>query len=142
MSWVITAGGHPMLTAKHRTTFMVTKDGKVGPRGDCIIAVNADKSAAELPAGLKRLLMSGEPILIVLRVGKLVEEVHAWGHPSLTLDHPTDIVVRKSRFICGRTLAIGADKAAADLSRELVALLRNPATRFEMEIVRRSPRLI
>lgn len=114
---------------------MITKDEEVGPRGNCIIAVKADKSTAGLTPALKRLVKSSERLVITLRAGKLVEKVYACGNPSLTLDHPTDIVVRKSRFICGRTLAVGADKAAADLSREFIAVLQNPATKFEMEIV-------
>jgi hypothetical protein len=36
------------------------------------------------------------------------------------------MVVRKSSYVDDRTLAISADKAAADLSRELVEKLRNP----------------
>ena len=42
------------------------------------------------------------------------------------MSHPTDMVVRKSGYICGRTLAINADKAACDLSRALVEKLKNP----------------
>ena len=113
---------------------MITKDEEVGPGGDCIIGVKADKSAAELDPGLKRLVASGGPIVITLRVGKLVERVRAWGHPSLKLTHLSDIVVRKSRFTCSRTLAIRADKAAADLLKEFVAALKDPATRLELEI--------
>ncbi len=48
----------------------------------------------------------------------------AWGHPSLTFKDPSDMVVRKSSFVCDRTLAVGADKAAVDLGRELVDELR------------------
>jgi uncharacterized protein len=35
------------------------------------------------------------------------------------------MVVRKSGFISGRTLMIGADKAAADLDRRFVEKLKN-----------------
>jgi hypothetical protein len=42
------------------------------------------------------------------------------------LTHPTDVVVRKSDYFCSRTLAVRADKAASDLSRELVEKLKNP----------------
>jgi len=59
-----------------------------------------------------------------MEVGGKVETVRGWGHPSLALDHPTDMVVRKSSFLCGRTLAVRADKAARDLSREFVRELR------------------
>ena len=140
MGWVVRAKGHPMVTARHRTTFMITKDEAVGPRGDCIIGVKAERSSVELDQELKNLIASGGPVLITLKAGKLVEKVRAWGHPSINLIHPTDIVVRKSRFVCGRTLAIGADKAAADLSREFVYALRDPATDLEMKIVAESRR--
>ncbi|MFH1821281.1 MAG: DUF371 domain-containing protein [Methanobacteriota archaeon] len=135
MVWVVRAKGHPMVTARHRTTFMITKDGEVGPRGDCIIGVRAERSSIELDSDLKKLVASGAPLLITLRAGKLVEKIRARGHPSINLNHLTDIVIRKSKFICGRTLAVGADKAAEDLSREFVHALRNPATDLEMEIV-------
>jgi len=135
MRWVIRARGHPMVTARHRTTFMITKEEYIGPKGDCVIGVRAERSAAELEPELKRSAASGGPLLIKLRAGEYSEEVQAWGHPSIILSHPTDIVVRKSRFICGRTLAVGADKAAADLSREFVAALRNSSTELEVEIV-------
>jgi hypothetical protein len=134
MSWVIVARGHPGIAARHRTTFMVTKDREVGPMGDCIIAVGADKAGPDLPSELKQAIRAGQELVITLDVGGMVERVHAFGHPSLTLNHPTDLVIRKSRFICGRTLAIGADKAAADLRRKFVAALRNPATKLELKI--------
>jgi hypothetical protein len=42
--------------------------------------------------------------------------------------------VRKSDYICGRTLAIRADKAAKDLSRKLVEELRNPSQRVRITL--------
>jgi hypothetical protein len=134
MSWVIVARGHPGITARHRTTFMVTKDREVGPMGDCIIAVGADKAGPDLSFELKQAMRAGQELVITLEVGGMTEKVHAFGHPSLTLNHPTDLVIRKSRFVCGRTLAIGADKAAADLQKKFVAAMRNPETKLELKI--------
>jgi len=134
MSWVIVARGHPEITARHRTTFMVTKDREVGPMGDCIIAIGADKAGPDLSSELKHAIRAGRELVITLEVDGMAEKVHAFGHPSLVLSHPTDLVVRKSRFVCGRTLAVGADKAAADLRRKFVAALRNPATKLELKI--------
>lgn len=134
ISEVIVARGHPRITAKHRTTFMVTKDQGVGPKGDCIIGVGADKAVSDLSPGLKRAIRTDRELIITLKVGGLIEKIHARGHPSLTLDHSTDMVVRKSKFICGRTLAIGADKAAADMSRKFVSALKNPMTKLELRI--------
>lgn len=134
MKEVITASGHPGVTARHGTTFMTTKDRDVGPNGDCIIAVGADKAVSDLSSDLKRAIKSGRRLYITLKARGMVEKIRARGHPSLSLDHPADMVVRKSEFICGRTLAIGADKAAADLHRKFVAALRDPSTKLEMEI--------
>ncbi len=123
---VITAKGHPLITARHPTTLMITKDSEVGPGGDCIIAVAASKGAIEFSDEFKKAIRSGAAVTIVIESGGGVEKVHAFGHPSLTLEHPTDLVVRKSKFICGRTLAIRADKAAAGLSRSFVSKLQSP----------------
>jgi hypothetical protein len=134
MEWVIKARGHPNITARHRTTFMLTKDREVGSRGDCAIGTEAEKSTADLDPGLKLALRSGSDMVIIVSAGGISEEISAKGHPSLPLDHPGDLVVRKSDFICGRTLAISADKAAADFSREFVEALREPSTIIEMKI--------
>ncbi len=46
--------------------------------------------------------------------------ITGYGHPALTLDHPTDMVCRKSDYTCSRTLMIHADQAAVDLNPDLV----------------------
>lgn len=134
MSWTIVARGHPEITARHRTTFMVTKNREAGPEGDCIIGVGADKAVSDLAPELKRAIRAGHKLIITLEVGGMVEKIRARGHPSLTLDNPTDLVVRKSKFTCGRTLAIEADKAAAELSRRFVDSLRDSTARIELKI--------
>jgi hypothetical protein len=136
-SFVIKARGHPRITARHRTTFMVTRDSEAGPKGDCIIAVGSDKAVSDLPPELKRAIKSGRELLITVRVGGLVEEVRAKGHPSLSLVHRKDLVVRKSSFICGRTLAILSNKAAADFSRDFVEKLKDPETEVQISITAR-----
>ena len=58
----------------------------------------------------------------------------AYGSAHLTLVHPTEIVVRKSGYICSRTLAVKADKASADLSRGLIEKLKNPAQKVKITL--------
>jgi len=128
----ILARGHPQIKARHPTTLMITKDREVGPRGDCIVAVAADKSAKDLSETLKQAIRAGHEVRVTLKVGDIVEVIHGLGHPALALKHPTDLVIRKSRFTCGRTLAIEADKAAGDLSRTFVASLRDPAAEIQI----------
>jgi hypothetical protein len=134
---VITAKGHPRITARHPTTFMITRDEEVGPKGDCVIAVAASRAVVELSDDFKKAVRSGAAITVTIEAGGNVEKVHAFGHPSLTLDHPVDLVVRKSRFVCGRTLAISADKAAADFSMVFVTKLQNPKTKIQISITAR-----
>ncbi|MCS7131784.1 MAG: DUF371 domain-containing protein [Hadesarchaea archaeon] len=131
---IVTARGHPQIKALHPTTLMITKDKEVGLKGDCIIAVAADKGVADLSETIKQMIRSGCRILITLEVNDAVETVQAFGHPDLTLAHTCDMVVRKSAFKCDRTLAIRANKAAADLSRTLVARLKDPTARVKISV--------
>ncbi|OYT27415.1 MAG: hypothetical protein B6U97_01700 [Candidatus Altiarchaeales archaeon ex4484_96] len=119
------ASGHPNVCAKHKTTLELTTDDYLTPRGDCIIAIKADKSLKQLPDMLLDKLRKNESrIKLLIECNGVQDEVFAWGSADLILNHPADMVVRKSDFICPRTLAIKANKAAADLKRELVGELR------------------
>ncbi|MDI6819566.1 MAG: DUF371 domain-containing protein [Candidatus Hodarchaeaceae archaeon] len=131
---VILARGHVQVKATHPTTLMITKDEKIGPRGDCIVAVATDKGAADLSEALKRTIKSNCVVSIMLEAGGVAETIRGIGHHDLTLTHPTDVVIRKSAFRCGRTLAINSNKAAADLPRALVKRLRNPANQVRIRI--------
>lgn len=115
---------------------MLTKEEEVGSGGDCIIGVRAEFATRDLPPEFKETIRARVPLLIQISAGGLTEEVSARGHPKLPLDHPTDVVVRKSDFVCGRTIAVGASKGAVDLSRKLIERLRNPTTVLELRIKR------
>jgi hypothetical protein len=54
------------------------------------------------------------------------EVITGFGSAALTLSDTDDMVVRKSTFISGRTLMIGANKAARDLDRKFVEKLKTP----------------
>ena len=123
------AWGHPNVLATHRTTLEFTKEEHLSSRGDCIVAVKAEKGPLELGAAFREAVrVEGSAIELVLEVEKLKEVISGFGSPQLTLSHVTDFVVRKSQYVCPRTLMIRADKAACDLSRQMVALLRRPDT--------------
>jgi len=131
---LITARGHQMIKATHPTTLMITKDREVGPHGDCIVAVAADKAVADLDHALKKSIKAGRPVKITLKVGDALFVVNGSGHPDLALNNKTDIVVRKSACTCGRTLAIRANKAAGDLPRDFVSRLRDPLSKIQVSI--------
>ena len=124
---VIHAFGHPNILASHPTTIMITKERQVTKRGDCIVAVDADKSVADLSTEFKRALRQPKAKLIVeLEVDGLKGEITAFGSPELKLNHPNDLVIRKSEFVSDRTLAVKADKSSGDLSKAVVEKLKNP----------------
>lgn len=130
----VTAKGHPLVKATHPTTLMITRDCEIGPRGDCIVAVAADKGAADLSSRLKRAIRAGRSVKVIFKVGGAVAVVSAWGHRGLALSDARDMVIRKSSFVCGRTLAVKADNAAIDLPRDFVARLRNPSAKVQITI--------
>lgn len=120
------ARGHSNVRSSHRTTVMVTKVVNLTLHGDCIMAVGAEKGLRDLDPRLKDAMRrSDAKIKLVLEVGGLVFEVTGEGDPGLTLSHSTDMVTRKSRYICDRTIMIRADKAACDADEDLIDLLRD-----------------
>jgi len=136
---IIMAYGHELIQATHETTFEITKEKILTPRGDCIIAVRADKSVADLSREFKELAKKrGAEITIIIESDGEKETIRAYGDPRLTLTHPEDIVIRKSTFVCSRTLAVKADKAAKDLSRKLIEKLRNPNGKVKITLTVKS----
>lgn len=132
---VIKAYGHENIQASHKSTFEITKEEQLSKRGDCIIAVSANKGFNELSENFKTLMRSKNAILIItIKAGGFMDFVRACGNPLLSFTHPTDMVVRKSGYICGRTLAVHADKAAWDLSRSLIGALKNPGQKVEITL--------
>lgn len=124
---VIHAFGHPNIRSSHPTTIMLTKERQVTQRGDCVVAVAADKSVADLSAEFKNALRQpNAKVTVQIEVDGLVGQINAFGSPELGLNHPNDLVIRKSEFVSDRTLALRADKSSGDLSRAVVEKLKNP----------------
>lgn len=131
----IYAYGHENILATHKTTLEITKETTLSKKGDCIIAVSADKALADLSRDFKANLRSADArIAILIETEENAETVNAFGDPTLILSHPTDMIVRKSNYICDRTLAVKADKAACDLPRKLVEKLRNPKQKVRITL--------
>jgi len=123
---VVKAQGHENIRATHKTTFEVTKETDITRRGDCIIAIGATMGAVDLSPGFKEAAKRKDAqITITIETDDLKEVVRAKGSPRLLFLHPTDLVTRKSDYVCGRTIAIKADKAAKDLSRKLVTRMQD-----------------
>jgi hypothetical protein len=122
----ITFYGHPNVLSNHSKSIEVTKDQTLSTRGDCIVGVNADKACKDLKPCLKELLLkTGLVLKIEIIVEDLIFVMHAHSDPKLLLSDVNDLVIRRSKFICPRTLAISCDKAASDIPREMTRILRN-----------------
>lgn len=133
---VIFAQGHKNILARHKTTLEFTKDQQLSKKGDCIIAVAADKALTDLSDEFKEKMRNNNAKLtVIIEAGDIVEQVNAQGYQQLKLTHPTEMVIRKSDYVCSRTLAVQADKAAQDLSRELVQKLKNSKQRVKITLV-------
>ena len=85
-----------------------------------------DKTMLDFPQEFKdKIANSNTKIIVELKTENGYDEITGFGHEDLTLTHPTDIVIRKSDYVCSRTLMIGADKAAKDLDCDLIDDLKN-----------------
>lgn len=126
MIFEIKTKGHKNVSSKHKSTFEITKDKDLTPKGDCIIGINMDNSLLDFPKEFKeKISNSNVKIKVSLNTLNGYDEIIGFGSEKLTLTHPTDIVCRKSSFTCSRTLMINADKAAIDLNDSLIEDLRN-----------------
>ena len=123
---VLIARGHVNVTATNRRTLEISKDPYVTRRGDCIVACCAEKAAGELRREVLRALASRGVVVVVIDAGD-VWDVVTGEAPGTVPTSTWRMVVRKSRYVDDSTLAVSADKAAADLNRALVAKLRQGA---------------
>lgn len=131
MKYTFTAQGHPNILATHRSTVEITKDSEMTKKGDCIIAVAADFSLQRI----KELIGScpnGGRIKITVAAAGLKEEITAFANKDFGSD--SEIVFRKGSFLSERTLGTRADKAAAQLGRELVERLRSSSTAVSVTV--------
>ena len=126
MNFKIMAKGHENVLSLHKSTFEITKDKDLSLSGDCIIGLDIDKSMDDFPEEFKEKLANDDTKVIVeLKTPNASDTIEGYGHHDLTLSHPTDIVCRKSTFVCSRTLMIKSNKAAIDLNRDLIKDLAN-----------------
>jgi hypothetical protein len=133
MATIVDAQGHENVSATHRTTVEITKDSHLTKRGDCIVGVNATHGAVDLPPSFKEAARRREArITVMIAAGELRDVIIARGSPHLLFTHPTDLVVRKSSYICNRTIAINANKGASDLSKQLIETLKDPRQHIQI----------
>ena len=119
---IIRCRGHPRVLGTHPTTFEVTCEDHLTENGNCIIGITADRGCAGLSPAFKSVLAHDDAVLVTrLACDGFVAEVRSRGSSRFRLDHPADMVWRKSTFVCGRTIGILSDRVALTLPRELIA---------------------
>ena len=127
--------GHTNVLGTHKTTLEFTKDEELSLKGDCIIGMNASKSFPEFNSELKKYINLEKKIIVKLEINEIKDVITGWGHPDLTLSDERSIIIRKSEFICPRTLMIRADKSAIDINRNLIKKLQNPDSKMRITII-------
>ena len=126
----VTFYGHPNVRSLHAKTIEITKDEHLTPRGDCIIGVRANKACADLDEALKHRLKSNS---VVVRIEIIVENesllITGMGDNRLSLLNPHDIVIRRTKFACPRTMSVLCDKASSEVPRKMVERLQDRDTK-------------
>ncbi|MDO5849350.1 MAG: DUF371 domain-containing protein [Methanobrevibacter sp.] len=133
MIFEITTKGHKNVTSNHKSTFEITTDPEIGPTADCIIGVAMDKTMNNFSEEFKsKIANPSTEIHVILDTENGHDEIVGYGHEDLDLTHQSDIVCRKSDYVCNRTLMINADKAAKDLDKNLIDDLKQEK---EMKVI-------
>jgi hypothetical protein len=126
----VTFYGHPNIRSLHARTIEITKDEHLTPRGDCIIGVKANKACADLDQSLKHRLRSNSSVVkIEIIVGDESFLISGRGDERLSMLNAHDIVVRKTNFVCPRTMSVLCNKASSDMPRKLVKMLQDQETK-------------
>jgi len=121
---IIRCRGHPLVLGTHPTTFEVTREDHLTANGNCIIGISADKGCADLSPEFRTVLAHDDALLVTrLECDGIVAEIQSHGSSQMMLNHPTDMVWRKSAFVCGRTIGIRSDAVALTLPRNLMEKL-------------------
>src|SRR5512133_1803933 len=129
---IIRCRGHPLVRGTHPTTCEVTGEEHLTENGNCIIGIGADKGCAGLSHAFRTVLAHDDAVLVTrLECNGVVTEIRSCGSARMRLDHPSDMVWRRSTFVCGRTIGILSDRVAWSLPREL---MENLARREEMVV--------
>ena len=137
MHFEISFNGHKNIRSLHPKTIEITTEPNLTLNGDCIIGVEASCGCNDIPEQMKNLMRNSKSeILFTILVNDVYFKVKGSGHENLILTNPHDIVIRKSSFICPRTLAIQCDLASDSIPRQMIKILQNPDSKgvFSIDI--------
>lgn len=119
--------GHPLVSGSHGRTIEITTEEHLTPAGDCILGVGASKGLAQLSPWVKSALKVGAArVRFSIKAPGGEFSFFARGSEQLSFESTTDMVIRRSSYVCGRTLAIQSESSAREVPRALVQSLRSP----------------
>jgi len=121
--------GHKNTLSTHKNTIEFTKDYDLTEKGDCILGVKAGFDYSEL----KKIVNKYSKIQIKISVDGLSETINC--EINKDFDDMHEIVIRRTDFISKRTLGIRADKAAKDINRRIVEILKEKDKKAKVEII-------
>ncbi len=129
------AYGHENVIGEHKTTVEITTEDYLTKQGTCIVGVEANQKLSDLAPKIRELVtLETTKIILVMEVEGIIEQVTGTGGQNLTYSDSVSMVARTSSYQCERTLMINADKAASDLSREFVRLLKKNEVEMNCEL--------
>mgnify|MGYP006290757885 CR=1 FL=1 len=133
---VIHARGHENVQSTHESTFEVTSDDWLTPAGDCILAIEADRTPADFSETFVEAAQSHDAeITATLSTDDHTHTITGRGHPDLTYTDDRSAVGRTSDYVDDRTIMVGAEGAAEHVDRELVdALADGAALTLELRV--------
>ena len=128
MEEAVHAHGHEHVSATHASTFELTSDDYLTEAGDCILGIGADCTPAAFDSAFVAACQSHDArITATLEADGHTQRIEGRGHPEMTFDSDRSLVGRTSDYVDDRTVLVGADGAAADVDRDLVAALARGA---------------
>jgi len=129
------AYGHENVIGEHKTTVEITTEDYLTKQGTCIIGVQANQKLSDLSTEIRELAtLETTKIVLVMEIADIIEQVTGTGGQNLTYSDSVSMVARTSSYQCERTLMINADKAASNLSREFVRLLKKNGVEMNCEL--------
>jgi hypothetical protein len=124
------AYGHAGIEGTHKNVFELTQKTGVIPKGDAVVGTRADFQ----PDAVSALAQVSKKLIITLKVRSYTETIT--GECNMSYSPSSDIIVRKGPQRSPSTLIVNADKSAADLPKQMIALLKNPEERMIVTIER------
>lgn len=138
MHFEIPFSGHANIRSLHKNTIEITKESTLTTSGDCIIGVKAKYGCNEIPKKIKEKLQDpNSKVVFSIIVNDYIFEIKGTGHQDLVFSDPNDIVIRKSNYVCPRTLAVNCNKASDSIPRKLIQMLQDPKTQgiFSIQVI-------